>query len=138
MKFINRVSKQTAQNPVARAVARDQLHKMLNDQRLRLYLKAKGDACAELANGLGSCLTMVYAACVLDRNNIDLDGPQVRILRGGISTCQQLASTDKYEPQCAVAIDMALECAESLNKQVSPLAMTMAWCEFSKAMGVNA
>lgn len=138
MKFLQRVSKQTAQNPVARAVARDQLHKMLNDQGLRLYLKAKGDTCAELANGLGSCLTMVYAACVLDHNNIDLDGPQVRILRGGISTCQQLAASDKYDPTCAVAIDMALDCAESLNRQVSPLAMTMAWRELSKDLGVKA
>jgi len=134
MKFIRKVSEQTARNPIARAVARNMLHNQLTDLRLQLYLKAKGDPCADLANGLGACMSVVCAACMLDHKNIDMDEPLVRVLRGGISTCTQLATTDSYDPTCAVAIDMALQATEELNARLDPEALNTAWRTYTKAL----
>jgi hypothetical protein len=44
----------------------------------------------------------------------------VRILRGGMSACQALIKTDKWDSTQAVPIERALDEAQVLNKRVHP------------------
>ena len=64
-------------------------------------------------------LAVVGVASELDPK-IGGDDVGVRILRGGMSACQALISTDKWDSTQAVAIERALEEAEALNKRVHP------------------
>jgi hypothetical protein len=44
---------------------------------------------------------------------------RVRILRGGLSACQQLLIKDKWDITQTVPIERAIECGEELNRIVS-------------------
>ena len=125
---VRKVSQHTARNPVARAVARQKLHAALVDQRIRLYLLAKGESCDEFMEGLGLTLATVGVACDIQK----ITHPVVKVLRGGLSACQQLMLANSYDPMQTVAIDLALQAAESLNKQLTADSIHEAWLRVTK------
>ena len=113
------VSKNTALNPVARAMAQKKLADDLTTRKIRLYMMQDGEPCADLLENLALMLATIGVASELDP---DIGGEDVgvRILRGGMSACQALINTDKWDSTQAVAIERALEEAEALNKRVHP------------------
>lgn len=128
MNPVRKVSQLMARNPVARAVARQQLREELLEQKIKLYVMSNGDACAELMEGLGLTLTTIGVACALQK----LDSPQVRVLRGGLSACQQLMLADSYDPMQATAITAALTAAEELNPKLTAASIHDAWLWVNK------
>jgi len=113
------VSKNTALNPVARAVAQKKLAGELLNRKLKLYMMQDGESCFQLLENVALMLAVVGVASELDPK-IGGEDVGVRILRGGMSACQALINTDKWDSTQAVAIERALEEAEALNKRVHP------------------
>ena len=116
VKYVNR---NTAMNPVARAVAQKKLANELLDRKLKLYMMQDGESCYVLLESLAMMLATIGVASELDPD-IGGDDVGVRILRGGMSACQALINTDKWDSTQAVSIERALEEAEALNKRVHP------------------
>ena len=113
------VSRNTALNPVARAMAQKKLASELLNRKLQLYMMQDGESCFRLLEGVALMLAVVGVASELDPK-IGGDDVGVRILRGGMSACQALINTDKWDSTQAVSIERALEEAEALNKRVHP------------------
>jgi hypothetical protein len=113
------VSKNTALNPVARAVAQKKLADDLITRKIRLYMMQDGEPCADLLENLALMLATIGVASELDP---DIGGEDVgvRILRGGMSACQALLKTDKWDSTQAVPIERALDEAQVLNRRVHP------------------
>ena len=130
--MIKVVNKQTAKNPVARAVARAKLHSTLTTQKIALYMMSKGDDCQELMDGLGLTLAVVgYAFEWQHRNRSDADRstPDIRILRGGLSACRSMT---RYDPINTTAIVLALEAAERINVLLNAESIQRAWVALVK------
>jgi hypothetical protein len=117
-----RVSKQTACNPVARAVAQVKLREALRAQKIRLYMMEHGEDCGELMDGLGSTMALVDCAATIQ----GIQGVDTSILNGGLSACRQLARSGSYDPLQTVAIAGALDAAERLNRLIKADAMNEA------------
>ena len=118
-----------AANPVARAIARAKLASMLRDLKIYLYLADNGDRSEqtmETITGIGTVLAVVGHAAESDPN-MDQDDPRIKILRGGLSACQQCLEAGKWYSQNAVAVESALDAAESLNKDLKPDYINQSW-----------
>ena len=116
VKYVNR---NTALNPVARAVAQQKLAADLTTRKIKLYMMQDGEPCADLLENLALMLATIGVASELDP---DVGGEDVgvRILRGGMSACQSLLKTDKWDSAQAVPIERALDEAQVLNRRVHP------------------
>jgi len=117
VKYVNR---NTAMNPVARAVAQKKLADDLTTRKIKLYMMQDGEPCADLLENLALMLATIGVASELDPD-IGGDDVGVRILRGGMSACQALIKTDKWDSLQAVPIERALDEAQLLNKRVHPV-----------------
>lgn len=130
--YHKRVGKQIGTNPVARAVARKALDESITKHKIRLYLTNKGEPCADFCTSIGTVLSVLaYAAELSGRG----DDPLVRILRGAISACVQMADADAYDPINTVALDRALDAAVELNATLKPELITRAWNTLHSAGG---
>jgi hypothetical protein len=116
VKYVNR---NTALNPVARAVAQQKLAADLTTRKIKLYMMQDGEPCADLLENLALMLATIGVASELDP---DVGGEDVgvRILRGGMSACQSLLKTDKWDSAQAAPIERALDEAQVLNRRVHP------------------
>ncbi len=117
MLYHRRVSKQVANNPIARAVAHKKLAEAILDQKIKLYIMEAGEECADVMEGIGMTLAVIGYASEIDPA-IGGDSPVVRVLRGGLSACQQMIHRDFWDIRQAPAIEVALDAAESLNRRV--------------------
>jgi len=123
--YIRSVPKNVATNPIARAVARQKLRHKIVDQMIALYLMRDGDDCVELLEGLGLTLSIIGMAAEMEPKILP-DDQRLRILRGGLSACQQLIRSGKFEKVQTVSISRALAEAESLNVWLSPTSIQKA------------
>jgi hypothetical protein len=125
---VKRVKKQTGMNPIARAVARENLRKSVLDQKIHLYFLKDGDQCRDVVGSIFLLMTAFVLAASRDEN-IDSDAREVRILKGAISACDQMLSTDSYCTANTTTLDLALDCAVDLSKQVDNVLFNEAWNE---------
>lgn len=123
--YIKVVSKAVATNPIARAVARQKLRHKIVDQKIALYLMNDGDDCVELLEGLGTTLAIIGMAAEMEPKILP-DDQRLRILRGGLSACQQLIKSGKFDKSQTVSICRALDEAEGLNVWLSAAAIQKA------------
>jgi hypothetical protein len=128
--FFARVSgRHVGNNPVARAIARAKLASMLSDLKIYLYLADNGDKSEqtmETITGIGTMLAVVGHAAESDPK-IDPDDPRVMLLRGGLSACRQCLEAGKWDSRNTVAVESALDAAESLNKDLKPDYINQSW-----------
>lgn len=117
VKYVNR---NTALNPVARAMAQKKLADDLTTRKIRLYMMQDGEPCSAPLEELALMLATIGVASELDP---DIGGEDVgvRILRGGMSACQAMITTDKWDSNQVVAIERALDEAQHLNRRVHPV-----------------
>lgn len=116
VKYVNR---NTALNPVARAIAQKKLEREILLVKLKLYMTPDGAECADFLEEIAVLLATVGVASELDPK-IGGEDVGVRILRGGMSACQSLIKKDKWSLDQAVAIERAVDEAQLLNKRVNP------------------
>jgi hypothetical protein len=125
---VKKVKKQTGMNPIARAVARENLRKSVLDQKIALYFLKDGDECRGVVGPIFLLMEAFVLAAGRDEN-VDYDAREVRILKGAISACEQMMDTDYYLPVNTTTLDVALDCAVDLSKKVDPALFNQAWNE---------
>lgn len=113
-------------NPVARAIARAKLKQALTDQKIQLYLLEDGAACASECFMIAQMLSALVEAAELDKS-VGTDNPEVRVMRGAISACEQMMQLDKFSRLNIVALERGLDAAFELNMRISPEAFNKAW-----------
>ena len=132
MTYIRVVSRDAAINPIARAVARQQLRRYLLDAKIALYLMTPTDEYQERLDGIVSTLEpMIMAACIeIAENFTDLGAP-LRTMRAGRDVCVELLRAGAYDPSKAPVICNALDAAEEVNPKIKPHSMQKALYELS-------
>jgi hypothetical protein len=125
---VKKVKKQTGMNPIARAVARESLRKSVLDQKIQLYFLKEGDECSDVVGPIFLLMTAFVLAASKDEN-VGSDAREVRILKGAISACDQMMANNSYRPANTTTLDVALDCAIELSKQVDHVLFNEAWNE---------
>lgn len=125
MLFSRKVKKQTALNPIARAVARARLASELLEFKLKVYSLEHGSP-TDLLEELGPWLSLIGYAAEIDKR-IPQDDPRKRIIRGAVSACNQAIAAGTWDKMLAPAISHGLTVAEELNKVLDPVATNTAF-----------
>lgn len=125
-----RVKRQVGMNPIARAVARENLRKAITDQKIQLYLLKDGTPCRDIVVPMFLLLTAFVVAASRDKT-VGSEVREVRILKGAISACDQMIADNSYRQTNTTTLDVALDCAVELSKRVDPALFNTAWNEVS-------
>lgn len=125
-----RVKRSVGMNPIARAVARENLRKAVTDQKIQLYLLQEGVPCVDVLALMVTLFTAFITAAERDKN-VGADVREVRILKGAISACDQMITNNSYRQANTTTLDVALDCAVELSKRVDPVLFNTAWNELS-------
>lgn len=125
------VSINTSANPVARAVARHRLKQALLEQKIQLYLLADGEPAANVLTAIGAMFAVVGLAAEIDKA-IDRDDPELRVMRGGLSACEQMMKAGAWASINAPAIERALDSAFALNKRIGFRPFNEAWMRLNR------
>jgi len=125
-----RVKRQVGMNPIARAVARENLRKSIVEQKIQLYLLQDGAPCRDDVIPMFLLMTALAAAASRDKN-IGSQVREVRILKGAISACDQMIANNSYRQANTTTLDVALDCAVELSKRVDSELFNTAWNEVS-------
>jgi hypothetical protein len=101
-------------------MAQKKLADDLTTRKIKLYMMQDGEPCAAPLEELALMLATIGVASEMDP---DIGGEDVgvRILRGGMSACQALIKTDKWDSTQVVPIERALDEAQVLNRRVQPV-----------------
>ena len=110
-------SRRVKGNPVSYAVATNNLRSAILSQKLRIYTQEQGEKCEELMVGIAMTLSLICYAAELDPK-IDKGNIELRIARGGLSACEQMAKANSWDGLHARAITEALDNAEILNRRI--------------------
>lgn len=113
-------------NPVAVALAREQLRKLTLDQKIDLYLKRDGDSCELMCSILQRIFTTV-ARVAAGTKSIGPEDVRVRKLRGAASACEQMAARDAYQELNTTSVADALDIVIELNKKLDPEQVMREW-----------
>jgi hypothetical protein len=120
-----RVARDVGRNPVAQAVARSILKQAVLDQKIQLYLLAEDAPCVDALVPIVMLFTAFIASAGRD------DTREVRILKGAVSACEQMITNNSYRKTNTTTLDVALDCAVELSRQVDPVLFNRAWNELS-------
>lgn len=119
------VGQQVARNPVARAIARQRMASSVRDFSIRLHLLADGELVS--ADAVASAKVLMVAFEVLHAAGLQ-DSPPASVIRGAISTLEQLALRGwRWRTQDATAIDAGLQRAQMVASAASAVDMQRAW-----------
>ncbi len=119
------VGQHMARNPVARAIARQRMATSVRDFSIRLHLLADGELVR--ADGVASAKVLMVAFEVLHAGGLE-HSPQASVIRGAISTLEQLALRGwRWRTQDATAIDAGLQRAQAVATAASAVDMQRAW-----------
>ena len=88
-----KVKKQVGMNPIARAVARENLRKSITDQKIQLYFLNDGVECINIIAPIFLLMKAFVLAASRDKK-VGVDSREVRILKGAISACEQMMANN--------------------------------------------
>lgn len=120
-----------ASNPVAKAIARTKVTKALLTAKLHIYSMDRGADCKGLLLEVGQVLALIGMAGELDPK-VGAQDSGVRIIRGGLSAINQMITRGKWDPAQAVALEVAMDAAEDLNRILHQRYVLDAWQQLSK------
>lgn len=120
-----RVPRDVGRNPVAQAVARGILKQAVLDQKIQLYLLAEDAPCVDTLIPI----VMLFSAFIASAGKGDTR--EIRILKGAVSACDQMITNNSYRKTNTTTLDVALDCAVELSRQVDPVLFNRAWNELS-------
>lgn len=121
-----KVTKQVGMNPIARAVARANLRKAILDQKIQLYMLPEGAECAEICEAMAVIFKALIAAAEADKD-LDIESREVRVLKGGLSACEQMITHNSFRRINIVSLEQSLDCAAEINSRVKPELFNRAW-----------
>jgi hypothetical protein len=119
---VYKVSPHVGRNPVAQAVARNQLRRAILDQRIGLYSLQDGDKCADMLGGVCLVLQTIQLACQTE----GIDTTEARFVKSGLNACLQVVLVDRFDRLQIVAIDKALTCALGFAGKLKPTSIQKA------------
>lgn len=125
--LVNKVKRQVALNPVARAVALSKLKVAVTDVLVRLYLFPDGaDVRTQIVDA--NELLAIVMRCVELYG--DINNPDYRVMRGAHSCMIQLSESKFiWHSRHAPAIDVGLRRALEMHAEFTPLQTKTAWGE---------
>ena len=107
MSLVKKVSKNTALNPVARAIAREKMKEAVTTQRIAIFLLDDDEACADTAVVLS---LPIYAMMICLERMGELDSGDARKLKSACKVLGELAERQfKWRKAYAITIDNSLE-----------------------------
>ena len=121
--LVRRVSKQVGLNPVAQAVARNNLRQGVLDLKIYMLMLEQGAPCAGALGPVAAVLQVVHMGCAAEGINT----PEVKVLEGALSAAVQQAQQDSYDKLQTVAIIAGLDRALTLIKVLRPGTINTAW-----------
>lgn len=125
-----KVKKPVGMNPIARAVAHENLRKSVIDQKIELYLLNEGAECKNILIPIFMLMTAFLISASRDKT-VGSDIREIRILKGAVSACEQMITNNSYRHTNTITLDVALDCAIDLSKRVDPVLFNTAWNEVS-------
>ena len=109
MKLVAKVSKNTAKNPVARAIAKQKLREAVTTQRIAIFLRNDGEDFRDTA----LTLALPMYAVMMCFEETGEDSPDMRKLKGGCAVLKQISETGfVWRKEYAISLDNALEICE--------------------------
>ena len=121
----NTVPMQIARNPIARAIANNNLASSVRTFQTRLYLLDDGEDCEGDAVAAMQVLAVVSTA--LDQTG-ETETPDARVIRGGMSCLAQIAQRGfLWRTGDAGAIDAALTRSVAEYKRLPAVTINHAW-----------
>lgn len=124
-----------ARNPVSKAVARVKLDRQLRSIKLRAFSMADGDDCSALITEIHLMLAVVAMAGAMDPK-VGQHDSGVRIIRGGLSACEQMARTKRWASINAVSIEMSVNAAEEIGRSVGSGYLVAAWTKLTNGVSL--
>jgi hypothetical protein len=107
-------------NPVAKAIIKQELTSQILDHKIM----QAGEPCDALMEATGVSMAMVGYAAELEAakpgSKFSREDPKLRILRGGLSACQQMLLANRWDPLQATSIAMGIDATVELVPLVSP------------------
>lgn len=130
MALIRKVSKNTANNPVARALARKKLAEEIVTNRIAIYMMDEGEDCRDKTVVLALPIYAVMV-CIEDEKEDTVDA---RMLKSGCAVLQQIAETGfLWKKEYAVTLDNALQICERRWSGIPPAKLNKVIAELSAA-----
>jgi len=123
--YHRRVAPDVGRNPVARAVAQRKFESAVRDQKIRLLMSEDGEPYDEFMHGVELTLKVMALAAGKDPR-LTSQHPLVRVIRGALSACDQMAGTGLYQALNTSSVLAALDATTQLNSKVDPRAMNRA------------
>ena len=100
-------SKNVARNPVARAVAKDRLKKMMLDSQIHLFMLDEGDNAASMVLPISDGIFVMAEAYSLSKKE---DTPEYRKLKSAMNVLQECAERQfKWHTMDAITINNAIQ-----------------------------
>jgi len=128
-----RVKKQVGMNPIAQAVARENMRKSILDQKIQFYTTQEGESCVEFCIPVCMLFKALISTAQIDPK-IGIDNYEVRIIRGAISALEQMIADNSYRRINIVSLEVALDCAYTLVAKVKPAMFNQEWNKLADGM----
>ena len=126
MRFQVITDHKVANNPVARAIARNKLNRTMAHLALRIYSLDSREPCGDLLQEVGFVLALIGMAAERDPAT-GLDNPGVRVIRGALSAVEQMSGSGKWDRAQAAAIEHGVNTAIELNRVIKQQHLITAW-----------
>lgn len=119
-----KVSKQTAMNPVARAMAHNRLEKALRDQRTGIWGYEAGVGVKKEILAMENTMAMTMAAIEFDKKAEDPEFTlAVTVILEALQVCFYAAPEFKWNPEWVVPLDDALDAISLVIPKLTPHAI---------------
>lgn len=118
MSLVKKVKKNTALNPVARAIAREKMKEAVTTQRIAIFMFEEDEACADTAVVLS---LPIYAITVSLEQMGETDSGDIRKLKSACKVLGELAERQfKWRRAYAITIDNSLEICQRRWSGIPP------------------
>lgn len=121
-----KVKKQVGLNPIAQAIARENMRKSIVEQKIQLYLTQEGESCIEFCAPIWMMFKALVSTAEVD-SKVGIDNYEVKIIRGSISALEQMIETNFYNRINIISLETGLDCAHALVGKVNSQLFNQEW-----------
>ena len=102
-------------NPVARAVAVNELCKALVSYRISIYMRDDGESCEDVTIPLAQVLLITLQAAAND----GIKGPGMDVIESGLVACLDMTRNDKMDKSKVNTVMDAIDAMEALLPRIT-------------------
>ena len=123
-----RVSRQVAMNPIARAVAKQKLLKSMVDVKIKLYMTEEGEAIQHILQEISRLVVVTLLACKIDEVDEHLEVMDQALRK----LCEMSETGFKWRKDDSSIVDDAMDAVILVTPKLSPLAIQQATIEIAR------